>query len=321
MCALLYQLGNYGAQIRTQLKKIRRGSAGYITSFHDPFNPLEDVYHNSQQCAEEFVAVGLPVFFLSRLVYPDWAVDLLAQNPYSYAQKSMNTSSEVDWKKMSPRAASLQEHYDDIRRLKDRGIYVSIQVNPVIPGVTNHADINRLFRRLSKAGADHVIVKFVEAAYSWVPALVKRVKARFSDRGDAFERLFTQNIGGEKAVDEAYRLAAHRHYRRWARAYGLTYSVCYEYRYDRDDQGEIVNKTGISLGPEVTSSDQCHGQRVPMFTRQSADDMFQEVKECPPSGCLYCAERYDNGVPCCDEMASHAIALRMKHLKEPIGDA
>jgi DNA repair photolyase len=79
---------------------------------------------------------------------------------------------------------------------------VSIQVNPIIPGVTSHDDIRTLFRRLAEVGANHVIVKFVEAGYSWAPTMVERMVKRFGDRGREFARLFTENMGGQRTVRE-----------------------------------------------------------------------------------------------------------------------
>jgi DNA repair photolyase len=122
---------DYGEQIAKQLSTMYRATAGYITSFHDPFNVLEQYYHNSQRTAEAFTAVGLPIFFLSRLKYPDWAIALLKKNKHSYAQKSINTPNAEDWKKLSPGALPLPDQFKDIERLAKAGIYVSIQVNPV----------------------------------------------------------------------------------------------------------------------------------------------------------------------------------------------
>lgn len=312
---------NYGEQIRGQLSKMRRGAAGYFSSFTDPFTPLEDYYHNTQQAAEEFVKVGLPIFFLSRLLYPEWAVDLLTKNPHSYAQKSINTSSEEDWSYLSPGAASLAEHLADIRRLRARDIYVSIQCNPIVPGVTSHQDIVRLFRLLAEAGANHVIVKFVEAGYSWAPAMVERMRKRFGKRGDEFEALFTDNIGGEKSVQEEYRLNAHRIYSTYARRFGLTYATCYEYKYERDASGKVLNKTGVSIGREFTTADQCHGHRVPVYAREREDELFRPLDECPPSGCLYCVSENPRHVaPCGDTLAGEATALRSVDLKLKIGE-
>jgi hypothetical protein len=84
----------YGKQVAKQLSKLRSAAAGYFSSFTDPFLPLEDLYHNTQQGAEAFDAAGLPVFFLSRLHYPGWAFDLLGRNRYSYMQKSINCGNQ-----------------------------------------------------------------------------------------------------------------------------------------------------------------------------------------------------------------------------------
>ncbi len=311
---------DYGTQVAAMLKKQRTSAAGYFSSFTDPFLPLEDVYHNTQRGAEAFVAEGLPVFFLSRIRYPGWAFDLLAKNPYSYAQKSINTPDQATWKRLSPGAASLADHMDDIRELRRRGIYVSIQVNPVMPGVVTHDDVERLFGMLADAGANHVIVKFVEAGYSWAPAMVERMIKRFGpERGGKFRDLFTQNIGGQRTIAEEYRMEGHMRYSRAAKALGLTYAVCYEYVYQRDEKGRVTDKTGTSVGRDFLTADQCHGQRVPMFTR-GADGRFAEVEECPPTGCLHCADDNAGKPKCGSEVFGAAPALRPEHLRQGVYD-
>lgn len=308
---------NYGEQIANQLKKIRRAAAGYFSSFTDPFTPLENYYHNTERAAEEFVKVGLPIFFLSRLRYPDWALELLVRNPHSYAQKSINTSDPEDWRKLSPGAISLEEHLADIRRLKRAGIYVSIQCNPVVAGVTSNEQIVRLFKMLADVGTDHVIVKFVEAGYSWAPAMVERMIKRFGDRGKKFAELFTENIGGQRTICEEYRLKAHKLYQSYATRYGMTYATCYEYRKTRDETTGKVDNVGISIGREFTTAPQCHGPQVPMYYRDSEAEDFRPLEECPPSGCLYCASE-NNGEPRCgDKLAGEAKALRLVDLKTP----
>jgi DNA repair photolyase len=313
---------DYGSQIRVQLSRMKRAAAGYFSSFTDPFLSLENYYHNTQRAAEEFVKVGLPIFFLSRLAYPEWAIDLLTKNPHSYAQKSINTSSAEDWKYLSPGALPLEEHFEEIAELHRRGIYVSIQVNPIIPGVTSHDDIRALFRRLAEVGADHVIVKFVEAGYSWAPTMVERMVKRFGDRGREFARLFTENMGGQRTVHEEYRMKAHRIYSEAAARLGLTYATCYEYRYRRDDSGNILDKVGVSIGREFTTADQCHGHKTPVYYRKGSDEQFRPLEECPPSGCLYCADENEEslGKPRCgDDLAGQANALEFKEFKYPMG--
>jgi DNA repair photolyase len=313
---------NYGTHVRSMIGKMRTSAAGYFSSFTDPFMELEKIYHNTQGGAEAFVENGLPIFFLSRLSYPDWAYDLLRKNPYSYAQKSLNTSSESDWRKLSPGAISLKDHLEEIAELRRQGIYTSIQVNPIVAGITSIEEIETLFGMLKEVDNNHVIVKFVEAGHSWAPTMVQRMEQRFGkERAAVFRELFTCNIGSEKTIDEGYRLAAHDRLKRVATKLGMTYATCYEYRYARDAEGNILSKTGVSVGRNYATSDQCHGHRVPLFTRERLEDRFQPVPDCPPSGCLYCADenKEDPGEPRCgNELFGQAKALRGADYKNTV---
>lgn len=309
----------YGEHVRRELGRMQTSAAGYFSSFTDPFLAVEDVYHNTQDGATAFVSAGLPIFFLSRLAYPGWAFDLLKRNRYSYAQKSLNTGDPDDYRKFSPSALPLDDHIQEVKELRAEGIYTSIQVNPILPGITSHDDIRLLFEKLATAGNNHVIVKFVEAGFSWAPTMVQRTSQRFGDnRAAAFRELFTDNIGGQRTIAEAYRLEAHHLYRQWATDLGMTYATCYEYKYQRNPDGSIKNKIGISVGREFTTADQCHGHKVPMFSRSRPGQPFTEVEECPPTGCLYCAS--DNlDIPRCGSSTFGAAkALRTADLRTPV---
>lgn len=310
---------NYGDQVRKMLSKTKTSAAGYFSSFTDPFLPIENIYHNTQSGAEAFTELGLPVFFLSRLHYPGWAFDMLKQNKYSYAQKSLNTGNDEDWQKLSPGAIPLQAHLDEVRELRARGIYTSIQVNPVVPGIVTHDDIRRLFERLAEVGNNHVIVKFVEAGYSWAPAMVERLTRRFGPvRAKAFSDLFTENqAGAQRTIVQEYRLEAHAMYQAWATELGMTYATCYEYRKPRPELGE---KAWPSVGKEFATADQCHGQRVPMFSRDDLGSPFREVEECPPSGCLHCADDNEGKPRCGSELFGAAKALRAPDFKKGVHD-
>lgn len=300
---------NYGVQVAKQLRSMSVSAAGYFSSFTDPFLPLEDYYHNTQQGAKAFIDVGLPIFFLSRLKYPWWAQQMLTLNPYSYMQKSLNTPSQADWEALSPGAASLAVHLEDIREARANGVYVSIQCNPVVPGIVTHEDIEQLFGMLAEAGANHVIVKFVEANHPWAPSMVEKITKRFgANRAAAFRDLFTENCcGGQKTITEEYRREGHTRYQRRATELGMTYSLCYEYT-KRDG-------TWRSMGPEFLTADQCHGHRVPMHKRVLSS--FTPLDVCPPSGCLSCADG-SGAVPCGSALLGQAKALTLSDLRKPL---
>lgn len=297
----------YGEKVRRQLSRMEIGAAVYMSSFTDPFLELEEVYHNTQNCAQAAVDAGLPIFFLTRKLTPDWAYDLLVQNPHSYMQFSINTPDPEDWRRLSPKALPLNEMLEQVREMARRGIYVSIQVNPIMAGITTNQDILNLIHLLAEAGADHLIFKFVEIVFPSVSGLVTQMKHRFGEeRGKRFEQLFTQNIGGVRTIDEGYRKDALDQYYVECKKAGVTMSLCYEY--------EMTVVGAISMGARYMTSAQCHGHRVPMYRR--IGDRFQPMEVCPPSGCLTCAD--ESGAPCGSEKLARADALTPQDLIKTI---
>jgi DNA repair photolyase len=315
---------NYGEYVRKQLVAMQTGQAGYFSSFTDPFMKIEELYHNTQQGATAFVEAGLPVFFLSRLKYPGWAFDLLQRSKYSYMQKSINTPNQADWKLLSPGAASLVEHFDQIREARRKGIYVSIQCNPIIPGVVDHSDIEQLIELLAEARANHVIFKFVESNHAWRASMVERLTEKFgSNRMAIFAQLMVEKQGGNQTtIEEGYRREGHERYRAKCQSLGLTSSLCYEYTKRRVTEGDgPFGKTTtrwVSMGPEFLTSDQCHGHRVPFHVKH-ADGKFHPLGVCPPSGCLSCADEHEGTARCGSELLGSAKALVLADFKRDPG--
>jgi DNA repair photolyase len=309
----------YGEYVRRALSSMPVAQAGYFSSFTDPFMPIEEFYHNTEQGARAFVDAGLPIFFLSRLEYPDWAFDLMRRNPHSYMQKSINTPHEDDWRRLSPGAATLARHMDQIRQARAEGIYVSIQCNPVIPGVVSHEDIEHLIEQLAEAGAHHVIVKFVESNHAWRDSMVEKLTAKFGNNRMALftELMVEKQSGNQTTITEEYRREGHTRYRKKATECGLTYSLCYEYT-RRDGRW-------VSMGPEFLTADQCHGHRVPFYTRVRGTELqFRALEVCPPSGCLTCADPPVNSTGdgaglCGSKQLGEARARKMRDMREDPG--
>lgn len=316
----------YPDKVRKQLSRMKTATAGYMSSFIDPFMELEPHYKNTYRTATAFLDNKLPMFFLTRKTAPDWVYDYLKQNPYSYMQFSINTSSHDDWKRLSPRANPLQMQIDQVRAMHEAGIYVSIQVNPICAGITSNEDIVKLIHMLAEAGADHLIFKFVEIVTFSRKGMVQGMRERFHDadggggntRVDLFDYLFSEIIGGFYTIKEDYRKAALDLFADECKRAGVTMATCYEYEYGRNAKGEIINKTGTSMGSKYLTADQCHGHRVPMFTRDSTDDPWKEIKGCPPSGCLTCQDdRPNREVACHNPLLASAPALTPGDLLEP----
>lgn len=309
----------YGEKIRKQISKMKLGTAVYLSSFIDPFLELEEHYGNTQAAARAATDAGLPIFFLTRKKIPEWAYEELLKNKHSYMQFSINTPNPDDWRRLSPRAESLEDMIEQVRECKRRGIYVSIQVNPIMAGIVSNEEIVELIHVLAQAGADHLIFKFVEIVYPSVQGIVTQMQKRFgAERAKKFEDLFTCNIGGVRTIDEGYRKAALDIFAVECKKAGVTMSLCYEYEYERDEAGNIVDKTGISMGAKYLTADQCHGHRVPMYSRDSLDEKFKPMEVCPPSGCLTCADERET-VPCGSPQLALADKLLPANFRNPDG--
>lgn len=273
----------YPDHMRKQIQKMMIAPAFYISSFTEPFQLLEDTYEIVRRLTDILVENGLPLFYLSRKIPPDWAVDALQQNPYSYMQWSINSSNTKIYKKLSPGSYTIEEVMDKIKELHYKNIYVSIQCNPVLPGIVDLDDIVRLVHLISENGGDHVIFKFAEQVTANKKLLMERLRQAKVIGVDKFESLMNQIIGGVYTIQQDVRLEWLNVLLEETRKAGITMGTCYEY-YDN-------GHAGANLGPWfLTSRGGCHGQTVPMFYRPAPGEPFQPLPGCFESGCLYCEE-------------------------------
>lgn len=299
---------SYPDAMRRQVANLMVSGAAYISSFTEPFHRLEPTYHITQHLSQVFIDEGLPIFYLSRESPPDWAVDALLANPYSYMQWSMNTSNPSVFKRLSPGAMKIDDWLKDVQRLHSLGIYISIQCNPVLPGIVSPEDLVELVELGSEAGVNHFIFKFAEQVYNNRKLLLDRL----SDVPgvDEFEELFTQAIGGVYTIRQDVRVAWLNELLLATRANGVTMSTCYEYM----DNGAA----GENMAPWFTTSDQCHGRGVPIHYRPEPGAKFQPLSGCYRKGCLYC-EEYGTRA-CRNDNLLEAKALHYKDLRSIVLD-
>lgn len=290
----------YPEKIGAQLDKMMYGWNAYISSFTEPFQALEKIYHITERLSEEVTSRGLPLFYLTRQIPPDWAVKQLMKSKYSYQQFSLITSNRVDYRKLSPGAAPLDDILRFIREeLAPRNIYTSIQVNPIIAGAVSLQDLFQLIDELGDAGAHHVIFKFVEIVAPAAPNMIAKMNKIFgAERGGIFQSYFTEMTGGVRTISQNTRLEWLRALKTKVAEAGLTMGLCYEYDH----------ATNQSIGPDFCTADQCHGKRTPIHIKNAAG-IFEPWEGCPPSGCLYCKETM-GAPPCGSSFLQRATALQ-----------
>jgi len=297
---------DYPAAFRKRIDNLMVSGAGYITSFSEPFHPLESTYHITQQITQVFLDAGLPFFYLSRQLAPEWAQDALLKNPYSYMQWSINTSNPDHYSRFSPGAPPLQAMFDNMAEMVDSGIYISVQCNPIIAGITTLDDLLLLCDLVSEYGGHHIIFKFVEQVANNRQIIVDRMHSRKLPHVATFDNLFNHVIGGVYTIQQDVRIEWLNALLDRTRDVGLTMSLCYEYYADGGG--------GSSLAPwYTTSKGGCHGQTVPMFYRPEKGAPFESLPGCFESGCLYCAEYGTHA--CKNDKLLEASALQYKDLR------
>lgn len=295
----------YPDAMRAWVRKLMVSGAAYITSFSEPFHPLEDEYAITQDLTQVFVDEGLPIFYLSRMMPPDWAVDALLQNPYSYMQWSILTSNADHHRRMCPGAFELEDVLEMMQVMSDLGIFISVQINPIMAGVTTLEDIVKLVRLVSLFGGHHVIFKFVEQVANNRQIIVDRMRQRGLPNADYFDSIFNQVIGGVYTIQQDIRLEWLKILLEETRKAKISMSLCYEY-YDN-------GLAGANLAPWFTTADQCHGRGVPLYFRPEPGAPFEPLPGCYRKGCLYCE---DYGTAACDnEQLLAATALEYKALR------
>lgn len=298
----------YPDKMDKYMKKLMVASAAYMSPFTEPFMPvMEDEYSITERLTQVFVDEGIPIYYLSRCIPPDWAMEALLQNPYSYMQWSITTSNDDHWRRFSPGAFDLDEVYQEIERYSDAGIYISLQIDPIMAGLTTLDEIVTLIENVHWAGAHHVIFKFMESV-----TMARKVNLqRFRDRGipnnlvDRLDHNLSQMIGGVWNIAQDIRVEWLKVLLEETRRIGITMTPCFEF-YDDGD-------SGTNLGPYFNTADQCHGRGVPMYYRPEPGAPFEPLPGCYRKGCLYCE---DFGTCACnDNRLLEAGALKYTDLR------
>lgn len=297
---------DYPDDMRKQVAKLMVAGPAYMSSFTEVFQRLEEEYHITQRLTQVFLDNHLPIFYLSRKIPPDWALEALTQNPYSYMQWSVNTSNQDIYKRISPFSYKLEELYRAIEKFSKAGVYVSIQCNPILAGIVTLEDIQTLVKTLAQAGADHVIFKFAEQVTGNRKTLIEGM-ARVPGI-ETFDSWLTQIVGGVYTIREDIRRAWLTELLATTRSANITMSLCYEY-YEN-------GKAGANMAPWFTTADQCHGPAVPIHYRPAPGEPFEPLPGCYRKGCLYCEE---HGTMACQSPALIAAsALDYKTMRETV---
>lgn len=177
------------ALLREELMRPRYAPAPIsMSGVTDPYQFIERELRITRKCLEVLAEFRHPVGIITKSALVERDVDLLAdlaKDRCASVTLSITTLDQDLQRKLEPRASTPRARLQAIRTLADAGVPVSVNVAPVIPGLTDH-EIPAILRAAAEAGARRA---------GWVLLrLPHGVKDLFTDWLEAHEPLRKEKV-------------------------------------------------------------------------------------------------------------------------------
>ena len=150
----------------------------------DCYQPVERKLKLTRRCLEVLLEFRNPVGIITKNFLVTRDVDVLAEMAkYSCASVCLSiTTLDSDLRKvMEPRTSPPQARLNAIRKLADAGVPVSVNVAPIIPGLTDH-EMPAILEAAREAGATSAGFTVVRLPYANAPLFEKWLETHFPDR-------------------------------------------------------------------------------------------------------------------------------------------
>ncbi len=174
---------------------IPMGSVIELSPSSDPFQPIDDIYGYSRKIIEVLASRG------HRILITTKGTSILAKHIdviERYRDRiavalTITTLNSSNAKLLEPEAPPPIERISVAKELGRRGIYVTIRIDPIIPGINDDIDeLRELIKRLADVGVKQITVSTYKAKYD----SLKRLSTVFPDMEKLWRKLY---IGeGEK---------------------------------------------------------------------------------------------------------------------------
>ena len=150
----------------------------------DCYQPVERKLKLTRRCLEVLLKFRNPVAIITKNFLVTRDVDLLAEMAkFSGAGVCLSvTTLDNDLRKvMEPRTSPPQARLNAIRKLAEAGVPVSVNVAPIIPGLTDH-EIPAILKAAREAGATAAGFTVVRLPYANAALFEKWLESHFPDR-------------------------------------------------------------------------------------------------------------------------------------------
>ena len=140
---------------QTFMKKSWKGELIVFSGDTDCYQPLEASYRLTRQCLEVCHEFGNPVSIITKSFLITRDLDLLKRlhdRTHLNVVISIPFFDEKTARLVEPHAASISRRFDAVKMVSDLGICVSVNVAPIIPGLSD-SDIPMILKKAKECGA------------------------------------------------------------------------------------------------------------------------------------------------------------------------
>ncbi len=171
----------------------------------DCYQPAERQFKLARQCLEVFNEFKNPVYIITKNALITRDLDLLTELAAAKSTQVTISVTTLDQKLsqiMEPRASVPQARLQAIETLAKAGIPVSVNIAPVIPGLTDH-EIPQILKASAEAGATSAGYVVVRLPHSVKELWSEWLENHFPDRKEKILN-FLKDLRGDKLYDSRF---------------------------------------------------------------------------------------------------------------------
>jgi DNA repair photolyase len=171
----------------------------------DPYQPIERTYRITRQILEVMVETRHPIVITTKSAKVVEDIPLLAdlaKDNLTGVALSVTTLDGKLARILEPRASTPQKRLEAVRLLADAGIYVHVNIAPIIPGITD-TEIEALVAAAAEYGAQSVSWIPIRLPHEVAPLFREWLDTHFPDRASKVMNII-RDLRGGKDNDPAF---------------------------------------------------------------------------------------------------------------------
>lgn len=170
-----------------------------LSGVTDPFQPVEKKLEITRKCLQVLAEFRNPVVIITKNHLVTRDIDILCElAEYDAVMVGVSVTSLEDKLIgiMEPRTSRPQKRLDAIKELSDAGIWVNVNVAPVIPGLTDH-EMPNILKEAARAGAKSAFFVPVRLPYGVAPLFEQWLERHFPERKEKVLNRIRSMKGGK----------------------------------------------------------------------------------------------------------------------------